>query len=111
MTIRPLPLEQWRSYLDDLSVSMKGHLVEIEISGFDIGDQIKADWQRLEGITYDAADDALAVAVEGLVHVLKRPQAMAIDAEAGRVRCVAATDPQGRTHEIHFRQPIAEITG
>lgn len=112
MTIRQIPLERWQPVLDGLSRSCEGREVEIEVSGIDVGAQIQAGWTRLVGITYDSADDSLEVAVEGLVHVLRGPQAIAVDSDAGgSVRSLAATDPEGRTHRVRIRQPAGELRG
>lgn len=111
MTLQRLPAAQWRSYLDQLSNRMKGLEVDIGVSGRDIGDQVRAHDARLVGITYDAGDDFLEIAVEGCLHVLKQPQDIAVDEDGGRVRFLAATDRQGRTHEVRFRKPVARLSG
>ena len=46
MTMRQLPLEKWRTYLDEVSASMKGFQVDIEVSGFDMGDADKSNGGR-----------------------------------------------------------------
>lgn len=111
MTLERLPTEKWGPWMDELSSSMKGLQVDLEVCGRDIGDQIQARRTRLLGLTYDAGQDLLQVAVEGETHLLHHPRDIAYDTEAGRIRYVAATDDEGRTHQVRFRQAVARLQG
>jgi len=109
MTLQQLPTDRWPTYFDELSARMHGLQVDIEVAGFDIGDQMRANHAQLKGIIYDLDDSVLQIAVEGYLHVLADPQVIAIDIEGERVRSIAATDRQGRTHEVRFRKPLAHL--
>jgi Family of unknown function (DUF5335) len=72
MTSRTLPKEEWHTYCDRISKGLAGHRAHIEVAGLAIGDQVAAKWLPLFGITYDAKNDFLEIAMEGLDHLVHK---------------------------------------
>ncbi len=48
------------------SAGLTGMRAEIEVASLTLGDEIQAEWLPLVGIAYDAKDDALEIALDGL---------------------------------------------
>src|SRR5258707_5729294 len=71
---RKLEKSQWRTYFDRMSKALAGKRAEIEVASLKLGDEIEAEWLPLIGITYDPKDDILAIALEGIDHLINKPR-------------------------------------
>jgi hypothetical protein len=49
---KQLEKSQWRAYFDRMSKVLVGKRAEIEVASLNLGDQIKAEWLPLFGISY-----------------------------------------------------------
>lgn len=65
MASRTIPQAEWRAFFDGLADALVGKRVEVEAASRELGDQIVAEWLPLLGVTYEAQDDLLDVAMSG----------------------------------------------
>ena len=56
-----VPQEAWDRFFNGVSELMQQRLVEVEVIGLDVGDQVEAEWVPLLGVTYDPKSDSLFV--------------------------------------------------
>src|SRR5437764_15131544 len=70
MAVQKVDKRDWRAFFDWLSQNLLGARAEIEVASLDLGDQIETEWLPLLGITYNAKDDVLEGALDGLDHLI-----------------------------------------
>ena len=97
---------QWQSYFDRMAKQLGASLVEIEVAGLGIGDQIEAEWVPLIGISYDPKDDVLEVAAEGIDHLIRQPREIAVEDGADGIRWLEVEDSDGNRQIIRFKSPL-----
>lgn len=105
--MRTLDKSGWQPFFDQLTKSVEGQQVQIEVAGLGFGDQIQVDWVPLLGISYDDKDDVLTVSVADLEHMIHNPAAVEIDEAGGQVSQVAVLDDDGHTEIVRLKQPLA----
>jgi Family of unknown function (DUF5335) len=106
MTIRRLDQSAWRSYFDFLSKFLEGKQVEIELASLSMGDQVVAEWLPLLGITYDAKDDLIEVALEGVDHLIRKPGEVYVEDGAGELISIEIVDAEGTRQIVKLRDPL-----
>jgi hypothetical protein len=106
MTIRKLERSEWHGYFDRMSKALIGKRAEIEVASLDLGDQIEADWIQVLGIVYDFKDDVLEIALDGLDHLIPKPQAIYVDEGPGGLISFEAVDSNDARHIVQFREPL-----
>ena len=70
---------EWQTYCDRISKELVGKLAEIEVAALALGDQTAAKSLTLLGITYDPKDDLVEIALEGIDHLIRKPQDIFVD--------------------------------
>jgi|SRR4030088_2949771 hypothetical protein len=106
MTIRGLDKNAWRSYFDFLSKFLEGKQEEIEVASLSMGDQLEAEWLPLLGITYDAKDDLIEVALEGVDHLIRKPGEVYVEDGAGELISIEIVDAEGTRQIVKLRDPL-----
>lgn len=108
MATTQLHKAEWQSYFDRLSKGLAGkqEQVEIEVESLSLGSQIEAEWLPLQGITYDPKSDIVEVLMEGLDHLIHRPQNVFIDYGATGLQSIAVIDGDNNTQVIKLRDPL-----
>lgn len=104
MTARKLDKIQWRTFFDDFSKALEGKQAEIEVASLALGNQLEAEWLPLYGITYDAKDDLVEVALEGLDHMIRRPREIYVESGVGALASLEIVDADGVKQVVRFRQ-------
>jgi hypothetical protein len=104
-TIR-LDQSAWSSYADRMSKALIGMPAEVEVASLNFGVQRAAAWIPLLGILYDPRNDILAVTFEGLDHMVRHPQTIYVQEDAGQVQSIEVIGSDGTRHIIRLRQPI-----
>ncbi len=108
MATRQLDRSEWKAYFDRVSKALGAKLVEIEVASLDIGDQVEGEWIPFMGITYDHKNDVVEVALEGVDHLVRRPQAVYVDEDAAEgLRSLEIVDGDGRKHLLTLKTPLA----
>ena len=81
---------------------------QIDRTGWDLGDQIEAEWVPLIGVTYDEKDDLIEVALEDLDHLIRSPRKLFIDyAVGGIVAAIEIVDADGNQQIVRLKDPLA----
>src|SRR5438309_9211570 len=105
MAAQKIDKSKWQAFFDRLSRGLVGKRAEIEIASLALGDQIEAEWLPLLGITYDPKNDILEIALDGLDHMISRPQEVYIDDSAGLLSSFAVIDGDGVSQIVQLREP------
>jgi len=106
MASRTIPQEEWRAFFDGLAGALVGKRVEVEAASLELGDQIVAEWLPLLGVTYDAQDDLLDVAMSGLNHLIRRPREIYVQEGPTGVETVAVVSADGVKQILHLKDPL-----
>lgn len=106
MAIAKLEKAVWREYFDRVSKTIEGKNVELEVEALEIGSQIELEWVPLMGLLYDPKNDVLAVMVEGLDHMIRRPQTVFVDMTGSALTSVEVIDADQVRHIIRLRDPL-----
>ncbi len=108
MATREIEQDRWEDYFNHFSAVMGAELVEIEVAGLDVGDQVAAEWMPLSGISYDPKDDILVVdAGEVLRHTIRRPRKVYIEEDDNGIHSMDIECAQGHRHILRFKTPMA----
>lgn len=106
MVVRKLERESWEGYFDRASRGLGGRQAEVAVEGLDLGDQIKAEWLPLLGLTYDPKDDSFEIALEGLDHLVPHPREIHVDETPTGLASVEVRDAEGHAQIVRLRSPL-----
>jgi hypothetical protein len=106
MATRKLDRAQWRGYFDRMSKGLVGKRAEIEIASLALGAQVEAEWLPLLGIAYDPKDDVFEIALDGLDHLIAKPQAVYVDERDGGLAALEVVDADGVSQIVQLREPL-----
>lgn len=106
MTIRILAKEDWQSYCDQLSKGLTGKRAYVEVGGLPLGDQVATKWLPLLGITYDPKGDLLEIAMEGIDHIIHRPQGITVDDGPDGLKSMEIVDSDRRRQVVRLMEPL-----
>ncbi|HEB66910.1 MAG TPA: hypothetical protein ENI93_03085 [Gammaproteobacteria bacterium] len=108
---RTLEKNQWETYLDNVAKHLGAELVEIEVAGINLGDQIETEWVPLIGISYDPKDDVVSVAVEGAEHLIRKPAEIVVEDNVDGLHWIDIKDGDGNQHIVRLKTPLALPAG
>ena len=106
MASRTIPQGEWRAFFDSMADAVVGKRAEVEAASLDFGDQIVAEWVPLLGVTYDAQDDLIDVALSGLNHLIRRPREIYVQESPKGVETVAVVSADGVKQILHLKDPL-----
>ena len=106
MTSRTIPQAEWRAFFNSVADALVGKQAEVEAASLDLGDQIVAEWVPVLGVTYDAQDDLLDVALTGLNHLIRRPREIYVQESPQGVETVAVVSADGMKQILHLKDPL-----
>jgi hypothetical protein len=101
-----VPSSEWRPFFDRMSKALVGKWAEIDVASLDLGDQIVAEWIPILGITYDAKDDLLDVALDRASHLIRHPQDIVVEETSAGLLSVAVVDEDGVRHIVRLKEPL-----
>ena len=101
-----VPQSEWRTFFDRLSGAVLGKLAQIEVASVDLGDQIIVQWLPLVGITYDAQDDLLDIALDRTNHLIRHPRTILVDETETGLSSVAVIDGDGARQIVRLKEPL-----
>jgi hypothetical protein len=102
-----LPQTDWQLALNEISRSGLGRVVSIAVVGEDLGAQIAAEQVRLQGISYDPKDDAVAVDTGNLEHRIASPKQIDLAYDGVTVSALEIIGADDRRHIVSFDPPIS----
>ena len=99
--------EELKDYLDRFSKQMPAELVEIEVAGLNLGDQIQTSWTPLTGLSYDPYDDAVVVNINNgkLEHIIPKPIEFWVEEGTSGIMAMNIKSAEGLQHILYFREP------
>jgi hypothetical protein len=106
MTTRKLERAEWRTFCDRVSKSLGGKQVEIRIASPALGSQIEAKWLPLMGIVYDQKSEMIEIVLEGLDHMINRPQELHVEDGPAGLASLQVVDADGIRQIITLRDPL-----
>lgn len=99
--------EDYHVYFDDLSKFFEDDLVEVEVIGLKIGDQVESDYVTLNGITYEDKEDNLFFYLgDELEHVVRNPVEIYVDEGEFGVDEIAIKCAHGHLHLVKFKHAV-----
>ncbi len=105
-----LPRAEWSAFFANLSRLLQGKQAEIEVLSLALGDAVEAEWLPLLGITYAPRNDLIEVALEGVDHMIRKPQEVYVDmGPAGLIR-IEVVSADATREIISLRDPLM-LTG
>ena len=106
MSISKIDKPNWHDYFNHMSKILIGKNTELDVDALEIGAQVQSDWAPLLGIVYDPHSDILAVMVEGLDHMIRRPQTVYVDMTGAALASMEVIDADQVRHIIKLRDPL-----
>jgi len=106
MTARAIEKKDWEAFCDGVSRVLEGSDAEIEVASLDLGSQVERDWAPLIGISYDAEDDIIDIALEEVDHIVNEPRELVVDLDDMEINALQITDGEGRRHLVRLRDPL-----
>ena len=106
MALTQLEKSQWQGYFDRVSKLLGVKLVELEVTGLGLGDQLEVDWLPLIGLSYDPKDDIVAVMVEGIEHNIQHPKQINVEQDIESLYSVEVVDAEGEHHILCLKDPL-----
>ena len=107
MTTRALPKAEWSGYFDQISKHLIGEKAMVEIQGLEfIGDRRQARCLPLHGLTYDAKDDILQVAMDGLDHLIHAPREIVVSDGPDGLEGLKIVDASKQTQTVTLVKPL-----
>lgn len=110
MNFRQLPRAKWREFFDAMSEAMRGKLVEVEVAGLDLGDQIETEWVPMNGMAYEPNEDVLYVYTEpedSVDHAIPHPRDVFVELGPAGVSQVVVVDADDHKQFVRLRAPLA----
>jgi len=104
MTVQKIEIADLQHYLDHLSSVLPAEVVEIEVVGLDVGDQLESSGLKLSGISYDPKDDAVSVDLDDKAqHRIAAPQEVYVDEGDDGLRSIEISCGKGHKHIIKIK--------
>jgi hypothetical protein len=106
MATRNLDRSEWQGFFDGLSRLLEGKQADIRVESLALGSQIAVKWLPLLGITYDPKDDLLEVALEGVDHMIRKPQQIFAEVGTGGLQNLEIVDGDNVRQVVELREPL-----
>lgn len=97
----------WQAFFNMFTRGLIGKRAEIEVASLDLGDQVVAEWLPLLGISYDPKSDVVAIALEGVDHLIRSPREIHADYVTDSLVALQIVDGDDRHQIVRFADPIA----
>ena len=107
MQTRKIEKENWQSFFDQVSGTLQGKLIQIEVDSLELGAKIEADKLSLNGLTYDSKDDAFVISTDEIEHVIRSPQQIFVADGAEGINSLNVRSADGTEQIINFAEPLA----
>jgi hypothetical protein len=78
------------------------------LNRYKLGSQVEAEWLRIFSVNYDHKDDIIIIALDGLEHIIHRPNTIFIDDLDGQVTSLEVVDADHTRHLVQLRKPLAQ---
>lgn len=99
--------DDWGRYFDQVTKFLEGKRAVVEIESLKLGDQVEANSLPLLGITYDYKGDLIEVAMQGLDHLITKPQDVFVVFGDFGVESLEIVDAEGDKQIVTLFEPLA----
>lgn len=96
----------WKNFLEHVSQVNRGGMMELEIAGERVGNQIEEKWACFECASYDGASDVIFLRTPSSGHIIADPREMCAGREGLFMRSISIRDADGCLQIINFRAPL-----
>jgi hypothetical protein len=107
MTTRKIPKEDWSRYFEQLTERLRGHRVELDLLGVEIGDQVVASHASLESFSFDERAQSLEVSFDHFRHLISNPHEVWVEEEVAGVHSLFVLDGDNHQQILKFSEPPA----
>jgi hypothetical protein len=107
MQTRKIEKENWQSFFDQVSGTLQGKLIQIEVDSLELGAQIEVDKLSLNGLTYDSKDDAFVISTDEIEHIIRSPQQIFVADGTEGINSLFVRSADGTEQIINFAEPLA----
>lgn len=107
MQTREIAKHNWQGFFDQVSLTLQGKLIQIEVDSLELGAQIEADKLSLNGLTYDSKDDAFVISTDQIQHVIRSPQQIFVADGKEGMNSLKVCAADGTEQIIKFLEPLA----
>jgi len=112
MNTKTVEKADWEAYFNRFSKESGAAITEIEVAGLDIGDQIEAEWLSLNGISYDARNDVIAIDLESkdgesLEHMIHQPVELVVQEDVEGIASLTIVDAAGHKQILHLKKALS----
>lgn len=97
---------EWQPFFDLVSRALKGKQAEIEVASLTLGSQIDAEWLPFIGITYDPRDNLVEILLEGVDHLIRNPERIAVESQGALISVIEVVDHEGTQQILRLRDPM-----
>lgn len=106
MAAHAIPKSQWEIYFENISKHLQANQAELEVAAMNLGDQIEAEWVPLYGVSYDPKDDVIEFVLEGIDHLVRRPQEVYVDDDIEALHSIEVVDGNGVRHIARLKEAL-----
>jgi hypothetical protein len=96
----------WRAFFELMTKALDGKRAEIEIASLKIGHQIEAEWLPFRGMSYDPKNDVIDIVLEGLNHIIHKPQEVFVERQGLELSSLEVIDGDNLRQIIVLRDPL-----
>lgn len=107
MALTQLAKSRWQEYFDRVSKALGAKLVEVQVTGVGLGDQVEVEWLPLVGLSYDPRDDVLAVVFEKIEHNIRHPKQIHVEQDVDSLANIEVVDAEGERHILLLKDPLS----
>ncbi|PTQ10002.1 hypothetical protein CLG96_12710 [Sphingomonas oleivorans] len=106
MAVRTLEKAEWQHYFDRVARALRARRATVELVSLPLGDQRLANRRPVIGISYEPRDGVLEIALEGIDHLIPRPQRIHVEEEALSLSSIEIVDHDGTREIVTFSDPL-----
>lgn len=96
----------WQAYFNKVTKSLANRAASVEVTGFNVGDEMLAKGIMLQGLSYDAKNNLMEVSSEKFHHLIHSPKRIFVSNEGGNIDSVEIIDGEETRHIIRFLHPL-----
>ena len=98
--------DELRELCERVTKQLKAQMVEVDVASLQLGDQIKADWVRLLGLSYDPQNDAIEIMLDGIDITVPKPREIHFDGSGSHWTALDIRDAEGLQHILELKDPL-----
>jgi hypothetical protein len=97
---------KWHSFLQLLSQTLQGKRADIQIVSVRLGNQVEVERLPFLGIAYDSKNDLIEITLEGMEHLIHRPERITIKGDGLMVSAIEIVDGEKTQQILRLHDPL-----